>query len=103
MFCDRVVVCSVWVFLGVAVTAQEVAITPRTRVQAVNMPRANLRMDVQMVQIPVTVTDLRGKPLVDLSKTNFRVFEDDVEKPISAFSRRTHRSRPAWFSIAAGA
>jgi VWFA-related protein len=85
MFCDRVVVCSVWVFLGVAVTAQEVAITPRTRVQAVNMPRANLRMDVQMVQIPVTVTDLRGKPLVDLSKTNFRVFEDDVEKPISAF------------------
>jgi len=31
------------------------------------------------------VTDLRGKPLVDLHKTDFRVFEDDIEKPISAF------------------
>jgi VWFA-related protein len=75
-----------WIGLvGVTVAGQEVSITPRARVQAVNLPRANLRMDVQLVQIPVTVTDLRGKPLIDLHKTNFRVFEDEVEKPIAAF------------------
>ncbi len=38
-----------------------------------------------MVQIPVTVTDLRGKPLLDLSKADFRLFEDEVEKSITAF------------------
>ena len=66
-------------------TGQEVTITPRARPQPVNYPRANLRTDVQMVQIPVTVTDLRGKPLLDLRKTDFRVFEDEIEKPIAAF------------------
>jgi VWFA-related protein len=39
-----------------------------------------------MVQIPVVVTDLRGKPLNDLAMEDFRLFEDDVEQPITAFS-----------------
>jgi VWFA-related protein len=80
-------VCCLAGLLGLAAVGQQVSITPRTRVQNVNLnvPRANLRMDVQMVQIPVTVTDLRGKPLTDLPKANFRVFEDEVEKPIAAF------------------
>jgi VWFA-related protein len=71
--------------VAAALTGQDVTITPRARTQAVNLPRANLRMDVQMVQIPVTVTDLRGKPLLDLSKGDFRLFEDEVEKSITAF------------------
>ena len=70
---------------AVTVAGQDVAIKPRLRPQPVSLPRANLRMDVQMVQIPVTVTDLRGKPLLDLHKSDFRVFEDEIEKPISAF------------------
>ena len=44
----------------------------------------------RLVQIPVTVTDLRGKPLLDLRKADFRVFEDEVEKPITAFFHRGH-------------
>jgi Ca-activated chloride channel family protein len=72
--------------MGIGAAGQEVAITPRAPVvRTVNVPRANLRMDVQMVQIPVTVTDLRGKPLLGLSKKDFRIFEDDVEQPISTF------------------
>jgi Ca-activated chloride channel homolog len=73
--------------VGIAAVGQEVSITPRPRVQNVklNVPRANLRMDVQLVQIPVTVTDLHGKPILDLRKTDFRVFEDDIEKTIATF------------------
>jgi Ca-activated chloride channel homolog len=67
------------------VTGQEVTITPRARTQPVSYPRASLRADVHLVQIPVTVTDLHGKPLLDLRKADFRVFEDEIEKPISAF------------------
>ena len=51
------------------------------------MPRADLRLDVKLVQIPVTVTDLRGKPLLDLGRNDFRIFEDDVEQQITAFSQ----------------
>ncbi len=47
---------------------------------------ANLRLDVQLLEIPVTVTDLRGQPLIDLRQDAFHVFEDEVERPISAFS-----------------
>ncbi len=78
----------VWAIVALAaltLTGQEVAITPRGRIQQVNLPRANLRMDVRLVQIPVTVTDHRGKPVMDLRKTDFRVFEDEIERPITAF------------------
>jgi VWFA-related protein len=67
------------------VAGQDVAVKPRARVASTSVPHARLRMDVQMVQIPVTVTDLRGKPILGLSQSDFRVFEDDVEKPIASF------------------
>jgi VWFA-related protein len=38
------------------------------------------------VQIPVTVTDLRGQPLSELPRDAFRLFQDDIEQPITAFS-----------------
>jgi len=46
-----------------------------------------MRLDVKLVQIPVTVTDLRGKPLLDFEQRDFRVFEDDVEQEITAFAQ----------------
>jgi Ca-activated chloride channel family protein len=39
-----------------------------------------------MVQIPVTVTDLRGSPVLGLGSGNFRVFEDDLERTITSLS-----------------
>ncbi len=44
-----------------------------------------LRTDVKLVLIPVTVTDLLERPVLDLSKQNFRVFDDGVEQKISQF------------------
>jgi VWFA-related protein len=64
-----------------------VSIVPRVRAAPAKMPRADLRLDVKLVQIPVTVTDLRGKPLLDLGRNDFRIFEDDVEQQITAFSQ----------------
>ncbi len=67
---------------------QRVAIEPRARPAAAlkDIHRATFRMDVKMVQIPVTVTDLRDRPVLDLDKSHFRVFEDDVEQDVAAFS-----------------
>ena len=63
-----------------------VSITPRAHPLGVASTTANLRYDVRLIQVPVSVTDLRGQPLVDLTKEQFRIFEDDVEQPISSFS-----------------
>lgn len=72
---------------GVLRAQDRVSISPRTRpsLPAASAKAVNLRYDVRLVQIPVTVTDLRGLPKTDLSRDAFRVFEDDVERPISSF------------------
>jgi VWFA-related protein len=63
---------------------ERVVISPRP--QPARSVRVNMRMDVRLVQIPVTVTDLKGSPVLGLAKTSFRVFEDDVERPVAALS-----------------
>src|SRR5262245_41532384 len=71
------------------VSAQDrVTIIPRARPEPATLapPRANLRLDVRMVQIPVTVTDLRGAPVMNLPASNFRVFEDNAERPIASLA-----------------
>src|SRR4051794_2015453 len=81
------VVSSTTILFSAALLAQDrVSIVPRSRSIAPVVSRANLRLDVQLVQIPVTVTDLRGQPLAALDRGAFRIFEDDVERPITAFS-----------------
>jgi Ca-activated chloride channel homolog len=68
--------------------AQErVAITPRARKEpALAAAGASLRLDVRMVQVPVTVTDLRGMPVLGLPASSFRVFEDESPRSIAAVS-----------------
>lgn len=64
-----------------------VSIAPRARPETrAVLPAANLRYNVRLVQIPVTVTDLRGQPLIALDRSAFRVFEDEIERPITSFS-----------------
>src|SRR5262249_38379726 len=75
------------IFSAALLSQDRVIISPRSRPQtATVLTRANLRSDVQLVQIPVMVTDLRGEPLSELRQNSFRLFEDDVERPIVTFS-----------------
>ena len=61
-----------------------VSITPRAAALAKTTPRnsAPIRLDVKVVQIPVTVTDAIDRPIEGLRKEDFRLFEDDVEQNI---------------------
>jgi Ca-activated chloride channel family protein len=47
---------------------------------------ADLRVDVNMVLVPVTVTDRRGKVLSGLDGSQFRVYEEGVPQRIATFS-----------------
>jgi Ca-activated chloride channel homolog len=77
-------------FAGTGGTPQEqpkVAITPRKLDSATKVSAANLRLDVKLVLIPVTVTDALDRPVTNLSRESFRVLEDGVEQKITSFSQ----------------
>src|SRR4051794_36094645 len=73
--------------LGVLLPAEDqVSITPRMRQKTGGLSRANMRVDVQLLQVAVTVTDAHGQPLTQLQQNSFRIFQDDVERPITTLS-----------------
>ena len=60
---------------------------PETHKSALGMtPAERLKIDVEMVLVPVTVTDTQNHPVVDLAESNFKLFEGDTEKKIQYFS-----------------
>ena len=69
-------------------TQQKVTIEPRAKPTqaAPASPRANIRIDTTVVQIPVTVTDPLNRFVTGLEKEHFRVFEDKVEQKLQYFA-----------------
>jgi Ca-activated chloride channel family protein len=59
---------------------------PGTALRAQDAP-ADIRVDVNLVNVPFSVTDGRGRLLSDLSREDFEVFEDGVRQQIKFFSR----------------
>jgi Ca-activated chloride channel family protein len=50
------------------------------------LSRPTLRVDTQLVLVPVAVNDKLNRPVSGLEKENFRLFEDNVEQPIVQFA-----------------
>jgi Ca-activated chloride channel homolog len=73
---------------AIAAAQSNVQIAPRTRVPEKNelLPKANIRVDSNLVLIPVTVTDPLNRFVTGLDKENFRVFEDKLEQQVTQFS-----------------
>ncbi len=53
---------------------------------AIYAQQKNLKVDVEMVLVPATVTDELGHYVVGLSPEHFQVFEDKVEQKVQTFS-----------------
>jgi len=53
--------------------------------EAATFPRADLRVDVPLVQIPVHVTTQLGASVTNLKQESFRLFEDKIEQKIVSF------------------
>lgn len=65
----------------------KVAITPRAQARMEHSAPANLRLDVKVILVPVSVTDALDHPLTTLPPERFRVLEDGVEQKITSFSQ----------------
>jgi VWFA-related protein len=67
-------------------TEPRVSISQPTLNGGASFGRSTFRLDVNLIQVPVTVTDMRDRPIMGLRRSSFRIFEDDVEQQIAAFS-----------------
>ena len=50
-----------------------------------------IRVRVEVVSVPVTVLDKRGLPVLDLTKDDFRIYEDGRPQAIRYFSQESHQ------------
>jgi Ca-activated chloride channel family protein len=81
VFCSRGVAAD-----GPLSSDPRVAIAPRPRApREPAATRPNIRLDVDMVLIPVTVTDSKDHPVTGLSAEAFQLSEDNVEQKIVSF------------------
>ncbi len=66
--------------------------------QQAEQPAQTIRVDVDVVNVPVTVTDNEGKYIVDLNKDDFEVYEDGQRVAIRYFTASTAEEAkpPLW-------
>ncbi len=69
-------------------SSENTSIQPRRKPDSKEpaMPSANLRVDTNLVLVPTTVNDEFNRPVTGLEKDNFRVFDNNIEQPITSFS-----------------
>jgi Ca-activated chloride channel family protein len=68
------------------------ATTPPAQHEEVSPPdikSQTVRVRVDVVNVPVTVLNKRGLPVIDLTKDDFQLFEDGVQQNIRYFNRET--------------
>ncbi|HYV24605.1 MAG TPA: VWA domain-containing protein [Pyrinomonadaceae bacterium] len=59
---------------------------PRRALPADAEPQDVIKIDTDLVPVDVTVTDSRGRLVRNLTKEDFKLFEDGVERPIASFN-----------------
>jgi Ca-activated chloride channel family protein len=68
------------------------AASPGTAGQSEKEPsEASFQVDVNLVNLLVTVKDARGAPVADLEKEDFTVLDGGGERDVAVFERRTNR------------
>ncbi len=73
------------VLLIAALTAGPLAAQQKSQQPPAEMPKLTENIDVRVIGIDVVVTDKKGVPITGLTKDNFQIFENGIEKPISNF------------------
>ncbi len=78
------VIAALWAVFSTAGISQ--VPTPTTRVVE---EAGVITVDTELIDVPVVVTDKAGKPILDLKRSNFTIFEDNKLQEIADFSTTT--------------
>jgi Ca-activated chloride channel family protein len=70
-------------------TAPAQATTPPSE-GSTSTSKDKIRIRVEVVNVPVTVLNKRGLPVIDLSQADFQIYEDGKPQAIRYFNRETH-------------
>jgi len=76
------------VFFATCELHAQATITPRPKAAppVEKLPNAMLRVDTNLVLVPVTVTDPMNRPVTGLEKEHFKILDDKVEQTITTFA-----------------
>ena len=84
--------------------AQEPQVNLQTRASSGDADRlASIRINSDLVLIPVLVTDHQDRPITGLQRDHFKLYDDKVEQAIPTSAQRMRRFPYHFFSIAAAA
>jgi Ca-activated chloride channel family protein len=67
----------------------QVAVIPRSKATAPGegtRPAAQIRSDINLVLVPVSVCDPMNRPVTGLEKEHFKIFDDKIEQSITHFA-----------------
>ena len=91
------------VLLGIVVvlslSAQSQAPPPKGAPPSAQNPPASIRVQVNEVIVPVTVTDEKGRFVRDLDEKDFRIFDEGKEQKIQFFTRERNQPVVVGFLI----
>ncbi len=74
-------------FLSTIVFGSTVSLTAQIKPPPVrNEEDEVIKIETELIEVPLVVTDRSGKPIVNLNKTNFTVYEDGKPQAITDFS-----------------
>src|SRR5216684_4141543 len=59
---------------------------PRRVLPAQTEPQDIIKIDTDLVPLDVTVTDAKGRLVRNLKKEDFKLYEDEIERPIASFN-----------------
>jgi len=73
---------------GIAALFGQAHLTPRPKPEpeAAKLPTANIRVDSNLVLVPVSVCDPFNRPVTGLEKEHFKILDDKVEQTITHFA-----------------
>jgi len=59
---------------------------PHSRNASLSLPKGNLRIDTDLVLVPVSVCDHNNRPVTGLERDHFKVFDNKVEQTVTHFA-----------------
>ena len=78
------------IFFGLIILFSSVLMLAQETPKKTELPKQDnkdftLSVDVELVQLPISVLDKEGRPVDNLSKDHFQIFEDNVQQQIKLF------------------